>query len=510
MKNNFKIFIIPAIAIALTAGSCKKFLDQPVPGKLSESDFYKTDDDATQAVTGIYSLLEDEYTQGWNSMELLKVLPSDESNAGGNGPGDGPAFQAIDDFTQDADNTLIRACWQRCYYAIYRSNKVVNLVAQENDLRKRLVAEAKALRAYNYFDLVMLWGDVPLVLDVLDPAEYTSTSRIAKATVYAQIEKDLAEAIAVLPLKSAFTSGDRFRISKGTAQALLGKVYLYQEKWEDAKKQFDAVIASGEYGLEPSISNVFAASGEFGRESLFELSFTTREGYNWSNFPWNSTTGQPKSNIHVQYMGPRTEYYTKAPGDSLLGGWGLSTPRKKLWDAFITANDPVRRKITMMSVDELVAGGGSWSAPGLWDWEGYFSRKYGSFSTQTSTANGAIDALNYGTNWRLLRYADVLLMNAEAYFRLGNESQALLFINQIRKRSGLSEIAASGLQLFSALVTERQLELAYEGVRFFDLVRWNLADQELKTLGFIKGKHELMPIPSNDIRTAGLTQNPGY
>jgi hypothetical protein len=163
-----------------------------------------------------------------------------------------------------------------------------------------------------------------------------------------------------------------------------------------------------------------------------------------------------------------------------------------------------------MSVDELTAGGGKWNAPNLWDWEGYFSRKYGSYNTQTNTSGSAIDALNFGTNWRLLRYADALLMAAEASYRLGDEAKARSYINQIRNRSQLADINASGNALFQALVTERQLELAYEGVRFLDLVRWGLAEQELGALGFRKGKHELLPIPINDVRTAGLPQNPGY
>jgi hypothetical protein len=506
-KLFLKYIFVGATILFILSGCSKKFLDQEVPGKLPESEFYKTDEDAMQAVTGIYSLIQDEYTGGWNSMMLVKTLPSDESNAGGNGPGDGVPYQQIDDFLHDAENTVISACWRRCYFSIYRSNKVINTVKQETDIRKRLVAEARALRAYNYFDLVTLWGDVPLVLDVIEPSNYTATSRSKKADVYAQIEKDLQEAIAVLPVKSAYSSGDKFRISKGTAQALLGKVYLYQQKWNEAAQQFDAVISSGQYGLEPSLGKVFSKAGEFGMESLFELSFTEKEGYDWSNFPW---TGQPESNIHVQYMGPRTEYYSKAPSDSLLGGWGLSTPKAKLWQAYIAAGDVVRRKNTVMSVGELTAAGGKWNAPNLWDWEGYFSRKYGSYSTQTNTSGSAIDALNFGTNWRLLRYADVLLMAAEAYYRLGNESKARGYINQVRNRSQLADISTSGNALFQALVTERQLELAYEGVRFLDLVRWGLAEQELGSLGFKKGKHELMPIPNNDVRTAGLPQNPGY
>ena len=175
------------------------------------------------------------------------------------------------------------------------------------------------------------------------------------------------------------------------AQALLGKVYLYEQKCDEAAVQFEAVINSGQYGLAPSISAAFSKNFEFGIESVFEISYTTDRSYDWSNFPWSA---QPESNIHIQLMGPRSDYYTKAPGDSLLGGWGFNLPRKNLWNAFVSAGDVERRKQTLMSKDELIAIGGNWTNDNAWGFEGYFQRKYGSFSTQTA---GPVNELNYGT-----------------------------------------------------------------------------------------------------------------
>jgi starch-binding outer membrane protein, SusD/RagB family len=342
------------------------------------------------------------------------------------------------------------------------------------------------------------------VLDDIGPSAYTNTGRAAIAQVYAQIEKDLTEAINVLPVKSTLAGANRFRVSKGTAQALLGKAYLFQQKWNEASVQLENVITSGQYGLEPSIGKVFSQAGEFGQESVFEISYTNARSYDWGNFPWGSA---PESNIHIQLMGPRGEFYTKAPADSLIAGWGFNLPRKKLYDAYIAAGDVNRRRETVMSEAELIAAGGNWTNPTAHDYAGYFQRKYGSFQSRTGSPIGE---LNYGTNWRHVRYSDVLLMAAEAFHKAGNDTKGRGYLNQVRVRAGLPVTSVSGNALFEAIVTERMLELAFEGVRFVDLVRWGRAQQEMGTLGFIAGKHELLPIPDYEVKTGTLKQNPNY
>lgn len=505
MKNYLiKTSIICLSALTLASG-CKKFLEQEVPGAYAEQDFYKTDQDATQAVTAVYDMMQAHYNNNWGSLYMVKTMLSDESNAGGSDAGDQPGYQTLDNYNFDATNDKVRDAWRMCYFTIYRANKVINRTTPETDLRKRLIAEAKFLRAYNYFELVSLWGDVPLVLDDIPPAQYTSTGRKPKADVYAQIEKDLQEAMAVLPLKSVLSGADKFRVSKGAAQALLGKAYLYQQKWTEAAAQFEAVITSNQFSLAPSVGAAFSRGFEFGQESLFEISYTNSRSYDWGNFPWG---GAPESNIHIQLMGPRGDYYTKAPADSLIAGWGFNLPKKKLWDAFIAAGDVQRRRQIIMSVGELTTAGGNWSNPTAYDYEGYFQRKYGSFGAQTG---GPISELNYGTNWRHIRYADVLLMASEANYRANNETKARQYLNLVRQRAGgLADVTATGTALFDAIVKERQLELAFEGFRYSDLVRWGLAQQELGPLGFQAAKHSLLPVPDYDVRTAGLAQNPNY
>jgi starch-binding outer membrane protein, SusD/RagB family len=504
MKNLLiKVTLVCFTALVFGSG-CKKFLDQEVPGAFAEEDFYATDEDAMQAVTAIYDMMQAHYNNNWGSLYMVKTLLSDESNAGGSDAGDQPGYQTLDNYNFDATNDKVRDAWRMCYFTIYRANKTINRTKAETPLRKRLVAEAKFLRAFNYFELVSLWGDVPLVLDDIPPAEYTTTGRKPKADVYAQIQKDLNEAIVDLPLKNVLGGGDRFRVSKGSAQALLGKALLYQQKWAEAAAQFELVITSAQYNLAPSIGAAFSEGYEFGPESLFEISYTKNRSYDWGNFPWGSA---PESNIHIQLMGPRGDYYTKAPADSMIGGWGFNLPKQKLWDAYIAAGDVNRRRHTVMSVAELIAAGGNWSNPTAYDYEGFFQRKYGTFQSQTGAPIGE---LNYGTNWRHIRYSDVLLMAAEAYNKSSNDGKARQYLNLVRQRAGLGDINSSGATLFTDIVKERQLELAFEGFRYVDLVRWGLASTELGPLGYQQNKHSLLPIPDFDVRTASLPQNPNY
>src|SRR5436853_3713674 len=288
MKSLIIKSIIICSSVLLVTSGCKKFLDQDVPGAFAEEDFYKTDADATQAVTAIYDMMQAHYNSNWGSLYMIKTLLSDESNAGGSDAGDQPGYQTIDKFNLDATNDKIREAWRMCYFTIYRANKVISKVKPDNALRQRLIGEAKFLRAYNYFELVSLWGDVPLVWDDIPPAQYTSTGRKPSSAVYAQIEKDLKEATAALPLKNAYSAADKFRVSKGSAQALLGKAYLYQQKWSEAAAQFETVITSGQFGLAPSIGAAFSRNYEFGIESLFEISYTSARSYDWGNFPWGA------------------------------------------------------------------------------------------------------------------------------------------------------------------------------------------------------------------------------
>ena len=509
MKNNALYKTLGAIAIFISISSCSKdFLETEPVGKVAIDAFYNTDADALKGLIATYDILQWANARDWSSVYLVKTFPSDESTTGGSSVGDQPPLQELDIFTYGSGNSAIRAVFQSYYYGIYRANLIINRVKPETEARKQIIAEAQCLRGYFYAELVSMFGNVPLILTELTPSEYSQPNS-TKVALYAQIEADLKAAIAVLPVKSAQAAEDKFRVSKGTAQSILGKVYLYQEKWKDAADNFDLVIASNEYQLSPDYSTLFKSSQEFGVESIFEVSYLNDQKVDWGTMQWGGNRAMEHS-ITWQLTGPRGDYFNGGTS-GMVGGWGFNYPSASSYQIYVANNDIVRRAATVWSQADLVAKGGSWTGgPSVWGYNGYFRVKYGTFVAETGSPVGE---LNYGTNLRLLRYADVLLMDAEAYYRLGgaaNEAKARAEIKKVRLRAGLLEITASGTALFNAIVAERQMELAFEGVRFLDLVRWGMAPQVLGSKGFVTGKNELYPIPLDEMtNNSKIVQNPG-
>lgn len=509
MNHKLKLSILlPSLAVlALFFVACNEdFLETENPNAVSTSAFYETYEQANQALMAVYDILQWEYGSdgqgGWSSSLLTKTLPTDEGSAGGSDSGDQAQYQALDKLTFDSQNTGIQGVWGKYYFGVYRANLVINNVSPDADpSNKHLIAEAKALRAYYYLELVSLFGDVPLILEELSQEDYNQ-SRVDKNLVLEQIEKDLTEAIPDLIVKSAHPASERFRMSSGTAQAILGKARMYTENYSGAVSAFEEVINSFQYFLEPDFSKIFHKSGEFGSGSLLEASFTTTQ-YG-SGFDWNPNNRE-YANLHIQLMGARGDNFTFADTDSLIAGWGFNYPSEKLWNAFIEEGDEHRRKATLMSEEEFLENGGE-LVEGAWDYNGYLRRKYGTFPDE-SNPDDVVG--NYGTNWRLIRYADVLLMAAEANYRAGNEVTAVDYVNQVRERAQIEPISVSGQALLEAIIKERFLELAFEGHRLQDLLRWGLGAQEID--GFVVGKHEKFPIPQNAIiASPNLEQNPMY
>ncbi len=498
-------------SLLFATSACNDFLDEEVQGQLSDVQFYQNEADASQAVSAIYDMLMQDNPGGaWTSLWMTKVLPSDEAYAGGGSTTDQQQYQDLDDFNYDEANTAVIGAWRNLYATIYRANQVINNInPEESELMRRFVAEAKTLRAYSYMELVSLWGPVPIVPGLVGASEYGEYPRMSEEEVYQLIEADLTDAIAALPVKSNYATTEQWRVSKGTAQALLGKAHLYQQEYSAALTQLEAVIGSGEYGLEPSVAEAFSVENEFGQESVFEVSYTTRENYTQGNFPW----GNNESFIHIQLSGPRGDNYRPAPNDSLIGGWGFMNPTEKLYDAVVETeegSDAMERYwSTLMTVEDLQALGGDWVGQAH-DFEGIIRRKYGTFVTE---AAGSTEQVNYGTNLRVIRYADVLLMAAEAHLLApdGNPALALEYINRVRERSELVPLTAVAIE---DIVRERFVELAFEGHRFQDLLRWDMAglvsiEDALGSFGF-RPRFMHFPIPVEDVQIAGLEQNPGY
>lgn len=504
MKIQYKILFVLAMMVTITA--CKKdFLEVDPIGKMSVELFYKTDADATKAIMATYDILQWANARDWNSSYLVKTFPSDESNVGGGDAGDQPPYQQLGVYTYGPSNAPITAVWQSNYFGIYRANLVINNVQPETDLRKQIIAEAKFLRAYYYFEIASMFGQGPLILAELAPSEYSQPFASADA-IYAQVVKDLNEAIESLPKKSEYAAEDVFRASKGAAQALLGKAYLYQKMYAESAAAFEAVITSNEYALQVDYSTLFLKDSEFGVESLFEVSYVTTQGYDWGTFQWGGARPM-ENNITWQLTGPRGDYFN-AGETGLIGGWGFNYPKQALYDVFVSEGDMVRKPASILSLQDLRDQGGDWTNEESWGWDGCIRVKYGTRMDETSDANGAVAELNYGTNLRLIRYADVLLMAAEAYHMSGNDGKAATYLNMVRERAGLG--AYSG-DIMTAIKKERQMELCFEGVRLLDLIRWGDAPAVLGSLGFVAGKHEVFPIPQDEIRNnSNAIQNNGY
>jgi hypothetical protein len=333
----------------------------------------------------------------------------------------------------------------------------------------------------------------------LSLSESRSLQRAPKADVYAQIERDLTSAIGVLPAVQV----QKGRITKYAAQALLGKVYLYQNKFDSASQTLESVITSNAFSLVTNFGSQFMASGENGTESVFEIQHSNNSPYyNWAG------PNRGQGNFMVQMVGVRG-----LNGNALMpysSGWSFDLPTASLSNAFAAGD--LRKSVTILDIEAYKNANPGFNityqvAP--YKNTGMYNQKYHPRKGETS---GQIE-LNYKNNIRAIRYADVLLMAAEAFNRSAtpNDTKAQQYLNLVRVRAfgnTNNNISATGTTLRTAIWDERRLELAMEGERFFDLVRTGQAAS--KITGFQTGKHEVFPIPQLEIDISVLTQNSGY
>lgn len=492
---------------------CDDFLDTTQMGVTSQDDFYNTDEEVTQGLYAIYDKIQSEDLSTFR----FKTVLSDDALAGGGGRGDNVDSEKLNEYAYGTNNGILTGMFNKYYQIIYTANLLINKVENaDTPVKQVAVAEAKTLRAYAYFELVSLWGPVPLVTSPLDPNEYAQPNSTVEA-LWAQIETDLSEAIPVLPLKSAQSEAQKANVSKGTAQAWLGKAYLYQEKYAQAAEQLEAVITSGEYELLDDFSTVTREATEFGPESVFEISYA------------KDISSVTECTLIVAFCGPRSPYFKAGTSGLSETGWGFINPSQSLYDAYVEVDDVVRRRATIMSEEELINEyGGSFRNDGSLPYANYGSirLKHGAYVAETP---GEAYHTIGGINFRITRYSDVLLMGAEAYNRMSspNDAKALEYVNMVRERVELPALTVTGDALFEAIKTERRLELAFEFVRYQDLIRWGdaadvLANQgkqipkgdgtffEFPNAGF-KEKHWLLPFPEDEIMVnPNIVQNPGW
>ncbi len=505
MRKIFYYILTIAVALLITVGCGKEFLELELKGvTVFDAKTIDTEKEAYEVLIASYDMLQVKYWHGWGSYYLVGNLPSDDALPVGGGTSDRPEYWELDQFTFTPQNVAFSNLWARNYYGIYRANLVINEIAYQSSLFK---AEALYLRAYYYFELARAFGDVVFYTENLDPdAKPGNTDR---SLIYEQCVTDLLAAIPTLPLKDDQLPENRFRVSKGAAQALLGKVYLYQGNNEQAAIVLDEIIASGQYALASDYNSIFRPEGEFGSESVFEINYST---YHHGNF-WTENGRENEGNIDVQLTGPRET----AVGE-FEDGWGfdmIDSSLVVLWDS---QGDTVRKYGTGFGPEYFKANltldpTKDLNLNGFPDdkekegWTGWYQKKRATYPEY----NGIIEPdVSWGNNERVIRYADVLLMAAEAHNKNGNDSKAIEYVNEVRARANIADLSSTGTQLLEDIKRERRMELGMEGHRFYDLVRWGDAATVLGPLGFEAGKHEVFPIPATEIGLSNLIQNNGY
>jgi hypothetical protein len=466
--------------------SCEDFLEVPNQENVSEEDFLSNPENAKQLINGVYNKLLDfeMYSFSWIGMTSIT---SDDADKGSIPSDTGADKDKLDALNFEASSLSFNQVYRSRYDGIRRANQAIAYINNstiDQTLKNRLIGECKFLRALWYFDLVRCFGGVPLVTTVIDFNDVELVNEVvfkrkSKAETYSQIESDLLEAIQTLPLKSQYGSNDLGRATKGAAEALLAKAYLYQEKWQDAYTMASNVETSGQYNLMPNYADVWKEIGENKQESIFEVQATFTKGIV----------------DYTKVQGPRgTPDY----------GWGFNTPTQKLANSY-EPND-TRRNSTIIFVPSILWDG--LPAPSTWNNPRYNYKVYQ--STIAETGIGMNDG-NSGKNLRILKYSDLLLIKAEAAFKTGNSGEALSIINRIRQRAGLQNLSTINID---QIYHERHIEMAMEHDRWFDLIRTGKALSEMALDGktFIIGKHEVFPIPQEQITLSGnrLTQNNGY
>lgn len=503
MKRTKQI-IITFLALSLLVVSCKdEFLERsPLVGTTQEN-FYRTAEDAVAAVNGAYAALQFELTPAGHFRWFWGDIMSEDSEKGGSGDNDVIELLRLETFQGPTNTDLLEAEWAADYEGIYRANVVLEKVPgieMDGELKERVLGEAKFIRAWFFYNLVTIFGGVPLADHVLAPSEY-DMPRSSAEEVWNLIEQDLQEAIPVLPLRSQYPPQDLGRITKGAAQALLLKSYLWQKRFTEAQPLAEAIINSNEYFLDPDYSRIFTEAGENGPESIFEIQYMNASGGNW---------GRNNAN-----EGTFTNVFQRARGQ--FEGFGFNIPTQDFVDEFFAEGfeDP-RLRSTVFREGDQMGDRGVFTKEATGFPHDFYPKKY--FNNKSEEAPFGDPNPNGGSNDRVIRYSDVLLMHAEAAFHNGDIAAAQGSLNQVRARARgnrtdiLPDITATGQPLLDAVYRERRIELGLEGHRFFDLVRTGRAEAVLGPLGYVQGTHNLFPVPASQIQATNgaITQNPGY
>jgi starch-binding outer membrane protein, SusD/RagB family len=495
MKIRSSILICLSV---LTAG-CTDFLKMDPQGNLTQASFPVTESDALQSTNAVYSAVRSWYYNS-GGYPILDIM-SDDAYKGSNKNDQLATVGAFDNYTFNTTADGLDRWWATLYQGIKWANVVIEkvpLITMDTTLRNRYLGEARFLRGLFYFDLVRAWGGVPLVTASVPPLHL---GRASTPEIYNLIISDLQFAEANLKKRSELSSSDRGRATAGAAEALLARVYLFQGDFVNTEKYASKVIQSNEYSLEPNFLDANGVNGNNGVESVFEVGALGVEDYNGGGAQYANTQGvRGTPNRGWGFNRPSMELRRSfEPGDPRLKGTIIDLGQTL--DGIYIKGDPDPANDPVLTLDN---NGDTINIQ-------CYNRKVWTPGNDTPT--------QWAHHRRLLRYADVLLMEAEALNENGKPADALVYLNLIRKRarggniSILPDVTVTDKNLLrDKILLERRHELAMEGVRFWDLIRTGKASSVLGSLGFTTGKHELLPIHQSeiDISQGTLIQNPGY
>ena len=521
MKKNI-LYIALLGMMSLMTVSCDSELDIEKHGNMGSMDtYYNTDENINTATAALYVSAKSLYYNWFFAKNLL----SDDVWAGGGQRGDNGEMEKLNEYNFDSNHSMIESMYSGLYTIIYNANLIIDKTQGETAVMKRAINEAKVFRAWAHFELVTLYGNAPKVDHLLETSEYRMSTGNAAET-WAFVEQDLNDAInsGTLPSKSDVNDPETgIRVTKEFAQALLGKAYLFEGKNSEAAAMLDNVINSNKYALFAGEYDAqFHAAANNNSESVFEFQKRNDAEQLWNNFDF----------IYIM-QGWRTSvlaYDVPAVMELALGTYGFINPRKSLYDAFVAweGADGYRLSKTMLNYEQMVAYGVS-VQPGqvVYGNEGYFFWKNQSLREDCITDMSYFQVGQF-INLKVMRYAEVLLLAAEAQLNAGNSAKALDYVNQIRTRAKEEPLTAVTM---NDIKMEKRLELCNEAIRYQDLIRWGdaktaLAEQGKQVPAFtgtdiqwnwqntnygFKDKNMLLPIPLKEIElNPNMTQNPGW
>ena len=500
MKKKLILYTCLLIGGAIILASCRKsFLDVTPQGQFLESNYYQTPDEAYTGLVAAYDPLGMEV--GGTDNTYICILgglnsASDECYAGGGSSTDMNFWQVWNNYTLTPAVGPQAGYWDRNFTGLYRANLLLQKISggvpgMSADVQKRYIAEAKWLRAYYNFWLVRLFKNIPLLTTPLETSEIYKVKQTSSDSVYAQIEKDLKEAIPDLP--ETVAESENGRITKGAGNALLGKVIIYENnesRMLEAANYLELVNNSDNYSLLPNYADNFNPDKKFNSESIFEIVHTNAQNAGWGSWP------NFEGNVYCEMTGPRS--YS---GPIYNSGWSFNPIIKSF--AAQLYGDP-RYEATVADIDSITEATGTSYVAGYAN-TGLFINKYPPLKRYTPALGDV--ALNYPNDYVEIRLADTYLLEAEALVRGGGDlSRAQFYLDQVRQRVGLPSVPATLENIYN----ERKLELATEGHRWFDLVRTGKAPSVLAFKGFKTGVNEILPIPLAEMNNTQLKQNNGY